>query len=135
MTTAPRNFKLLDELEAAEKGQGSGDISLGLEDPGDTFLTAWNASIMVAPANSGEVRMWSLRIVAGDEYPQKPPEIQFRSKINLDCVDNRGRVNKSKVPYLKDWQPTNTLYGSLEALKYLIQRANRNQPSEDETFF
>ena len=43
---AARNFKLLDELEAAEKSsKGGADISMGLSRPDDTFMSDWTASI------------------------------------------------------------------------------------------
>lgn len=42
----PRNFKLLEELEAAEKGTGDMNVSMGLVDPDDILLTEWNASIL-----------------------------------------------------------------------------------------
>ena len=46
---AARNFKLLDELEEAEKSTKSGaDISLGLARPDDTFMSDWSASILCA---------------------------------------------------------------------------------------
>jgi ubiquitin-conjugating enzyme E2 variant len=41
----PRNFKLLDELEAKEKGLGDPTISMGLTVHDDIFLTDWTASI------------------------------------------------------------------------------------------
>lgn len=43
---APRNFKLLEELEKSEKGHGDMSISFGLQDPGDTFLSDWNGGIL-----------------------------------------------------------------------------------------
>ena len=42
----PRNFKLLDELEHSEKGQTDMNISYGLVDSSDTFLTEWNGGIL-----------------------------------------------------------------------------------------
>jgi hypothetical protein len=45
----PRNFKLLQELEKSEKGLGEMGLSMGLVDPGDTFLSHWNAGILVIP--------------------------------------------------------------------------------------
>ena len=44
----PRNFKLLEELEKSEKGLGEMGLSLGLVDPGDTFLSYWNGGILVS---------------------------------------------------------------------------------------
>ncbi len=44
-----RNFKLLDELEEAEKSiKSDADISLGLSRPDDTFMSDWQASIFCA---------------------------------------------------------------------------------------
>ncbi len=42
----PRNFKLLEELERSEKGLGDMNISYGLVDSSDTFLTEWNGGIL-----------------------------------------------------------------------------------------
>lgn len=48
----PRNFKLLEELEASEKGTGDMSVSYGLVNGDDIFLTEWNASIL-GPHNVG----------------------------------------------------------------------------------
>lgn len=46
---AARNFKLLDELEEAQKGKtGSADISLGLVRDDDTYMHDWQATIFQA---------------------------------------------------------------------------------------
>ena len=45
-TSIARNFKLLDELDDAEKSsKGGADISLGLVRPDDTYMSDWQASI------------------------------------------------------------------------------------------
>ena len=53
--TVPRNFKLLDELEEAERSiKGGADVSLGLAGD-DPSLSSWNCSIF-AQAGGGELR-------------------------------------------------------------------------------
>lgn len=42
----PRNFKLLEELEHSEKGQGDMSISYGLVDSSDIFMGEWNGTIL-----------------------------------------------------------------------------------------
>ncbi len=42
----PRNFKLLEELEASEKGTGDMSVSMGLVNSDDIFLTEWQGSVL-----------------------------------------------------------------------------------------
>ena len=82
----PRNFKLLDELEKAEKGQTDMTVSYGLVDSDDMTLTNWQCTILPAPGSTLDNRIISLLMRAGPSYPAEPPEVTFQSKVNFPFV-------------------------------------------------
>ena len=50
-----------------------------------------------------ENRIYSLNIHCGEEYPDKPPEVKFVSKINLPCVDPRHGKVRNKYIVIIPW--------------------------------
>lgn len=138
MAVVPRNFRLLEELEKGEKGLGNGSCSYGLAESDDILMTNWNATIL-GPANSvHENRIYSLRLVCGDSYPQVPPEIWFVTRINLPCVDqSNGRVRPDQFMPLLQWRTDYTMESLLAELRRMMALpANRKlaQPPEGTTY-
>ena len=83
----PRNFRLLDELEKAEKGKlQDQQISYGLEIADDVYMNVWNGTILGPLQSPVENRVISLSITTGQNYPSVCPEIRFTSKVNFPFV-------------------------------------------------
>ncbi|KAJ6259108.1 Ubiquitin-conjugating enzyme [Drechslerella dactyloides] len=105
MAKVPRNFRLLEELEKGEKGQGSDACSLGLADGNDIMMSDWNGTILGPPHSAHENRIYSLKLNCGENYPDVPPTVQFISRIHLPCVDGTtGRVDPAKLSCLSGWK-------------------------------
>merc|ERR1712154_739993 len=101
----PRNFKLLEELENAEKGKYSdtnkyGDdcnwITLGLDGDDATF-TNWNATIIPYQRSHIGARIYYLKVKAGEKYPDEPPEVKFIQKVKMNVVTSKGLIDFTKL--------------------------------------
>jgi len=134
MAKVPRNFRLLEELEKGEKGIGDGSCSYGLEDGEDIMMSNWNGTIIGPGHTVHENRIYSLRIHCGEGYPNKPPNVQFLSRVNLPFVSQaNGKVDPSKLPVLADWNHTKSLETILvEIRREMASFNNRKLPQPPE---
>ena len=82
----PRNFKLLDEMEADNKG-----ISIGLAEHDDITLSKFNACIMAPGTQQFTDKLYTIQFECSQDYPKVKPTVKFLTLINLPFVDSKGR--------------------------------------------
>mmetsp|Transcript_28270 Transcript_28270/g.43803 ORF Transcript_28270/g.43803 Transcript_28270/m.43803 type:complete len:150 (-) Transcript_28270:112-561(-) len=123
----PRNFRLLEEYDAAIgkegksfiNGKHSGFIHYGLEDRDDNLmLHHWRASI-IGPQDTqlGEF-MWELELYIPDSYPQSPPQIKFKApKVSMPAVNGSGKVELSKLNPHFTWKSSMNIADALKAIR------------------
>ncbi|XDG05941.1 hypothetical protein ABKA04_005556 [Annulohypoxylon sp. FPYF3050] len=127
MAKVPRNFRLLEELEKGEKG-------LGADNPEDLLMSDWNGTILGPPHSVHENRIYSVKMHCGDQYPDKPPTIQFVSQVNLPCVNQKnGVVDPTQLPCLANWKRDNTMETILiELRRYMASSQCKKLPQPPE---
>ena len=134
--------------------------SYGLADGDDLMMTNWNGTILGPPhvcesktcalhrrtklilvylQSAHENRIYSVNLHCGEQYPDVPPTIQFVSRINLPCVDqktgkvgttlrwrrhkltSRPKVDPSKLPCLANWKRDYTMETILIELRRYVE--------------
>lgn len=96
-------------------------------------MTNWNGTILGPPHSTHENRIYSLNIVCGKDYPEKPPQVTFVSKINLPYVDSHGRVSATEFDTLKNWKRSYTMeIVLLELRNAMASAANKKLPQPAE---
>ncbi|ELU11402.1 hypothetical protein CAPTEDRAFT_18565 [Capitella teleta] len=118
-------------------GSGDGSVSWGLENEDDMDLRVWTGTIIGPPRTTYEGRIYNLRIECGDDYPQRPPNVWFITRINMKGIDHMGKVCSRDVPILCKWQNSYTMATLLRDLRRsmtLKENLKLPQPPEGSTY-
>jgi ubiquitin-protein ligase len=139
----PRNFVLLTELEAAEKGGGdyTGDCSIGIDHPRnsetgeeepDVYLKTWQGMIITHPDSRIKEQTIIFSIYCDMNYPDKPPKIKVISGIehkkyfaigSTNVIDSDGTIN-NKLPILQSWDRNRRMIHVMQQLKKILERGS-----------
>lgn len=133
----PRNFCLLEELEAGQKTSTESYVSWGLKHDEDIELRQWNGMIIGPPRTCFENRIYQLNIECGDEYPDKPPIISFQTRVNMKGIDSNGRLLSKDVPFITKWQRNYTICQLLKEIRRMMnskENAKLSQPPENSCY-
>jgi len=97
----------------------------------DNTFTNWTCSIY-----GPNERIYSLKVVCGDSYPEIPPKIKFISKINMSYVNpSTGEVDGQFLK--KYWSSSSSIEDALKLLRKEMETPlfkKTKQPGEFENF-
>jgi len=98
------------------------------------MMSNWNGTIIGPGHTVHENRIYSLKINCGESYPDKPPSVQFLSRVNLPFVSQlNGKVDPSKLPVLTNWNRNSSLETVLvEIRREMASFNNRKLPQPPE---
>ena len=96
----------------------------------DSNLYEWQATVSGPIGSPYEGGTFFLKIIFPNDYPFKPPKINFQTKIYHPNINSKGEIC---LDILKDsWAPAHTISSVLVSLQALFESPNIDDPLEAE---
>ena len=111
--------KELEELNKSESEDfGGGPI-------GDSDMLKWEAFITGPEDSPYQGGCFNLKIEFPRDFPFKPPEVYFRTKIyHPNLNNNSGKICCCALGFLKEWTPKITIVQILKSIRCLLANPN-----------
>jgi ubiquitin-conjugating enzyme E2 D/E len=87
----------------------------------------WQATIIGPPETPFAGGIFKLSLIFPPNYPMKPPEITFKTKIYHPNIDENGNICFNILK--DDWSPAYTISAVLVAICSLLSSSNRPEGS------
>lgn len=93
----------------------------------------WTGTIIGPPGTVHDSRIYTLKIYCSESYPDTPPQVRFKTQINMSCVARNGTVDPRAFVTLRDWNRNKTMETVLTDLRReMAQPHNRKLPQPPE---
>lgn len=98
--------------------------------PVENSLFEWNAFIEGPENTIWEGGLFELNLTFSEEYPTKPPQVKFVSKLFHPNVYNDGRICLDILQ--NQWSPIYDVWAVLTSIRSLLGDPNPNSPANSE---
>jgi|TARA_B100000683_G_scaffold277053_2_gene333614 ubiquitin-conjugating enzyme E2 variant len=85
-------------------------------------MTHWTGTILGPAGTTLDMRVLELAIECGPSYPEQPPDLRFRTRVNLPFVKSDGRVDLKTLGVKQAWRRNNSIEDALNAVYHAIMR-------------
>ncbi|KDD74486.1 hypothetical protein H632_c1280p1 [Helicosporidium sp. ATCC 50920] len=93
----------------------------------------WTGTIIGPPNTVHDGRIYTLKIYCDENYPNKPPQVRFETRVAMNGVSDTGVVDLQRFPLLASWNREDTMEKVLVVLRReMASPANRKLPQPQE---